>query len=178
MPATKKRSPSRLRLPLKKVITTAVAATGPVYYFQQLRLLFNPVNESKLLIGCIMIVMNVATKYVDFGFTKTQENAMRSGVAREMIIFAACFMGTRDIILSLILTAVFAILANVLLHDSSQYCVVPKYMQKVTTLMDISKDGIVSPEEERRAVEILEKADRMREYGNHSNFMNYMHANL
>ena len=44
--------PAKKRLPISNVITTtAVAATGPLYYFQQLRLLFNPVNESKILIG-------------------------------------------------------------------------------------------------------------------------------
>ena len=87
-------------------------------------------------------------------------------------------MGTRDIVLSIILTASFSILANIFLHDDSEYCVMPKYLQKMTSLMDINKDGIVSPEEEKRAIEILEKADRMRNYGSHAKFTTYMNAHM
>lgn len=161
-----------------KVVETAIAATGPLYYYQHLRLLFSPVNESKLLIGCIMIIMNVASKYVDFGFSKAQEQALRNGIGRELIIFAACFMGTRDIVLSIVLTASFSILANIFLHDNSNYCLVPNYLQKMTSLLDVNKDGIVSPAEEKQAIEILERAERTREYGSHTKFTNYMNAHM
>jgi len=176
-PGTKKQKKGS-KMTSSKIIDTAIAATGPLYYFQHLRSMFSPVNESKLLIGCIMIIMNVASKYVDFGFSKAQEQALRNGIARELIIFAACFMGTRDIVLSIILTASFAILANIFLHDDSKYCVVPNYLQKMTSLIDINKDGIITPEEEKRAIEILEKADQMREYGSHAKFTTYMNNNM
>lgn len=160
------------------IVATAIAATEPWYYFQQLRSAFSPVNDSKILIGCIMIIMNVASKYVDFGFSKAQESALRNSVGRELIIFAACFMGTRDIVLSILLTASFSILANIFLHDNSDYCLVPNYLQKMTTLVDVNKDELVSPAEEKKAIEVLEKADRLREYGSHSKFTTFMQSHL
>ena len=61
-----------------------------------------PINESKLLVGIMMIFLNVGSKYIDLGLSKTQEQVLREGLAREMLIFAISFMGTRDIPTALI----------------------------------------------------------------------------
>ena len=155
-------------------LKTAVKMGGILAYLDYYRQQAQPINDSKILIGVIMILMNVATKYVDFGFSKGQEQAMKNGVAREIIIFAACFLGTRDIVLAILLTAAFSILANVFFHDESKYCLIPNYMKKIDSIIDLNKDGIISPEEERRAIDILEKAERDRTYNKHDNFMQYL----
>ena len=148
-------------------------ATSPSF-FEKFRLYFSHVNESKLLIGCLMILMNVGAKYVDFKFSKTQEQVLRNGLARELIIFSAVFMGTRDIVVSLLLTGAFVLLSEVLFHEKSTYCVLPDYMKKLSKVIDTNQDGIVSPEEERRAIEVLEKAEQMRQKGLHTNLINYL----
>ena len=132
-------------------------------------------NESKLAIGLLMILMNIGMKYVDFGFSKTQEQALRNGIAREMIIFAVCFMGTRDIFLSLLLTGTFMLLADVLFHDGSKYCLIPKYMQRMKLLVDKNQEnGTVTHEEEKRAREILDKAERSRHNSVQANMQTYL----
>ena len=70
------------------------------------------INESKMLVGIAMILLNIGSKYVDFKFTKAQEQLLRNGIAREILIFAIVFMGTRDIMYSLLLTAAFIILSE------------------------------------------------------------------
>ena len=41
-------------------------------------------------------------------------------------------MGTRDIVVALILTCVFIVFADCLLNDNSKYCIIPNnYSQKV-----------------------------------------------
>ena len=134
-------------------------------------------NESKLLIGFVMIIMNVGAKFVDFKFSKNQEHALRNGLARELIVFAAVFMATRDLITALLLTGAFIVMADVFFHDESKYCVIPKYLQKVNQFMDTNNDGYVSPAEEKRAIEILEKAERNKQNTVASNFVNYFNAN-
>ncbi len=135
-----------------------------------------PFNESKLLLGMLMILMNVGSKFVDFKFSKTQEQMFKNGLARELIVFAAVFMGTRDIIMSILLTAAFMILAQVLFHEESKYCVASDHMKKIKSLIDVNKDGMVSEAEEKRAKEILEKAERMRHNNLQNNIVGYLTA--
>ena len=128
-----------------------------------------------------MIIMNVGSKYVDFGFSKGQEQALRNGLARELIIFAVVFMATRDIIVAILLTAAFTLLSSVLFHEDSSYCVAPDYlrgMEKLKSVLDGNKDGAVSPEEERRAIEVLELAEKNRRNNLQGHFMNYLQASL
>jgi hypothetical protein len=135
-------------------------------------------NESKLFIGVLMITMNVAAKYVDFKFSKTQEQALRNGLAREIIIFAVAFMGTRDIVLSIILTGIFMLLAQVLFNEQSPYCIISDKLKRYATIVDLNKDGIVTLEEERRAIEVLDRAEKQRASTVHGNIMSYLNANV
>ena len=61
------------------------------------------INGSKLLTGIVMLLLNVGSKYIELGFTKTQEQALRNGLGREILIFAVVFMGTHDIIISILI---------------------------------------------------------------------------
>ena len=72
------------------------------------------INESKLVIGLAMILLNIGSKYVDFKFTKSQEQMLRNGIAREILIFTIVFMGTRDILYAILLTSAFIILSQII----------------------------------------------------------------
>ena len=50
-----------------------------------------------------MILLNLGSKYVEFGFTKTQEDAF-NGLARELILFSMLFMATKDMVQSILMT--------------------------------------------------------------------------
>ena len=121
-----------------------------------------PFNESKFLVALTMIFLNVGSKYIDLGFSKTQEQALRDGLAREMLIFAIAFMGTRDLMTAFIMTAAFVVLSDMLLNEESKYCIIPNKLKKIKALMDTNNDGIITPEEEQRALQILEAAKRQR----------------
>ena len=132
------------------------------------------INESKFVIGIAMILLNIGSKYVDFKFTKTQEQLLRNGIAREILIFTIVFMGTRDILYAILLTAAFVILSQHVFNDTSKYCLVPKRMQELNVSIDADKDGFVSPEEEQKALDILNKAERNREKNMQHKFSSYL----
>jgi hypothetical protein len=144
--------------------------------FDYIHSFLRPVNESKLLVGMMMIFLNVGSKYIDLGLSKTQEQVLREGLAREMLIFAISFMGTRDIPTAIILTASFTVLSSMLLNESSKYCIIPNKMKKIQELMDTDGDGMVSHEEEKRAIEILERAKQQRMKDVQGTFLSYMNA--
>jgi hypothetical protein len=136
--------------------------------------IFKHVNESKLILGVAMILMNVASKYVDFKFSKTQEQIMKTVVVREVLIFIIVFMGTRDILYSILLTAAFFILSEYAFNEKSKYCVLSERMKKIHTSIDIDNDGHISPEEEQRALDILHKAEKNRSKNIHNKIHTYL----
>lgn len=138
----------------------------------------NSLNQSKLFLGIVMILMNVGSKYIEFGFSKTQEQALRNGIGREILIFAIVFLGTHDIIISILMTAAFIILSDYLFNEDSEYCLAPNYLKSVASLIDTNNDGKISPEEEKRAIEILRKADEQRDEQQQQNVHSFFKNNL
>jgi hypothetical protein len=136
----------------------------------------NPINTSKLFAGMLMILMNIGSKYIDIGLTKSQEHALRNGLGREIVIFCVVFLGTRDLILSLIMTAVVIILFDHLFNETSKFCIMPHKMKQFADLIDTSGDGIISPAEEKRAMEILAKAKVLRTKQQQGDFLSYMNT--
>jgi hypothetical protein len=132
------------------------------------------INESKFVIGIAMILLNVGSKYVDFKFTKSQEQLLRNGIAREILIFTIVFMGTRDILYAIILTAAFMILSEYAFNEKSEYCLIPDKFKQLTAMIDTNNDGMVSPEEEAKALMILKKAEKNRDQNIHNKFSTYL----
>ena len=132
------------------------------------------INESKFFIGLSMILLNIGSKYVDFKFTKSQEQLLRNGIAREILIFTIVFMGTRDIIYAILLTAAFVILSEYVFNEKSKYCLVSDRMKKINALIDTNKDEIITPEEEQKALDILKKAERNRDKNMQHKFSSYL----
>ena len=140
--------------------------------------LLNSLNSSKFLVGVTMLLLNVGSRYVELGFSKTQEEALRNGIGREILIFAIIFLGTHDIIISILMTAAFIILSDHLFNEDSAYCLAPNYLKGIASIIDTNKDGKISPEEEKRAMDILRKADQQRDDDQQLNIHSFFKHNL
>ena len=75
-----------------------------------------------------------------------------------------------------ILTASFTVLSNIILNENSKYCIIPHKFKKIKEAIDTSGDGNISPEEEKNAIEILEKAKKQRLKEVQGTFLSYMNA--
>jgi hypothetical protein len=69
-------------------------------------------NDNKFFLGIMMIVLNIGSRHLVDEFSTNPEEYNRNLVLRRIAIFAVCFVGTRDIITSLILTASFIIIST------------------------------------------------------------------
>ena len=132
------------------------------------------INNSKFLAGIVMLLLNVGSKYIELGLSKTQEQALRNALTRELLIFSIIFMGTHDVLLSILMTAAFVILSQYLFNDKSKYCIVPVRMRKIKRYIDINNDKVISEEEEKKALEILRKAKKQKQKQNQVKFLNFM----
>lgn len=118
-------------------------------------------NNSKFFAGCIMILLNVGSKFITIQFSKSTEEYLKMSVTKQILVFAMAWMGTRDIYAALGLTAVFVILSDHLFNEESTFCIVPqnyRVLSKVEAALDANGDGIISDDEINSAIAVLEKA--------------------
>lgn len=69
-------------------------------------------NNDKFFTGIMLLVLNVGSRYLMDEFSTNPEDYSRNLVLRRFAIFAVCFVGTRDIIVSIVLTAAFIIIST------------------------------------------------------------------
>jgi hypothetical protein len=115
-------------------------------------------NNSKYFAGIMMIVLNLGSKYITLELSKSQEAYLKYTIGRQVLIFSIIWMGTRDIVISLVLTALFVIMTSYLFNENSKYCILPKSMRELKDEIDTNHDGKISQKEIDDALEILKKA--------------------
>ena len=115
-------------------------------------------NNSKFFAGLVMIMLNIGSKYITIELSKTQEEYLKNHVARQILIFSISWMGTRDILMSLALTAIFVVMTEFLFNENSQFCIIPVEYRKYKDVLDLNGDGVVTPDEIKKAEELLKKA--------------------
>jgi len=135
-----------------------------------------PVNDNKFLLALVMMFLNISSKYIDFGFSKTQEHALRNGIAREILIFCVLFVGTRDIVISAALTLLFFIFTEYLFNEDSKYCLCPQHFNRMKEVMQ-QKEGHVTEKELNAALETLKKAEKNNQIERQHKFIHFMNYN-
>ena len=116
-------------------------------------------NTNKLFIGIMMIFMNLGSRYIEIKLTKSQETILKN-IAREVLIFTIAFMGSRDIVIALIITASFIILSKYVFNENSRFNILPKRLKQLESSLDLDGDGKVSDKEIEQAIELLKKANK------------------
>jgi len=155
-------------------------------------------NNSLFFAGVVMIMLNIGSRYIELNLDPSTENFLKTALSKELLVFSVCWMGTRDLIIALVLTAVFVVLADYGLNANSSCCIMPqKYRamnQSVTSVSQrsasaspspstspsaiggLSKSGhgpanIVTDKEISDAMDVLERAKKQRENMKHNEYL-------
>lgn len=120
-------------------------------------------NNSKFFAGLVMIMLNIGSKYVTVELSKSQEEYLKNNIGRQILIFAISWMGSRDILIALALTAIFTILTQHLFNEESALCIIPRKYRNYEHLLDLDSNNEVTDEEIRKATEVLEKVRKKNE---------------
>ena len=115
-------------------------------------------NNSKFFAGFVMLIMNIGSKYISIELSTSQEKYLKYSLGRQLLIFAILWMGTRDIVIALLLTLVFILFADYLFNENSRYCLLPEKMREFQDSLDTDNDGQISKKEIIDAINILKKA--------------------
>ena len=80
-------------------------------------------------------------------------------------------MATRNIYMSLGLTAVFIVLADFIMNEKSRYCLLPKKFIRSRRMNELVDNKILSEKEINDALEVLEKAKVQKFKQNQLNYL-------
>ena len=114
-------------------------------------------NNNKYVYGFLMVLLNVGARYIEMDLVKSHKDFLSSKMLRRFLIFTIAFIGTRDLVTSLIITSTFIIFVLNLFNLDSEYSVLPKSFKE----LDINNDGVISPEEIEKAYLILKKSGKL-----------------
>ena len=118
--------------------------------------LFNTLNTSNFFIGIMMILLNIGSKYIEVDL-QNHKQILNTKIMRRLVIFTIVFIATKDILTSLIVTAVFIILVLNLFNTESKYCILPKSVRDI----DLNNDNEISDDEIIKAYEKLKKEGKV-----------------
>lgn len=107
----------------------------------------NKMNGNKYLAGIALLMLNLGSKYLIIDISKSTEQLLKLTIIRRFTLFSIFFIATRNILVSLILTAVFIVFSSGLFNDNSKFCILPKKLKEVD----------IEPKEYQKALEIVEK---------------------
>jgi hypothetical protein len=77
-------------------------------------------NENTFFAGMMILLLNVGSRYIVDEFSTDEQEYSQNILLRRICIFAACFVGTKDVVTSIILTAGFVVLASGLFRGKPQ----------------------------------------------------------
>ncbi len=86
----------------------------------------NTLNSSTFFAGIMMICLNIGSRYIQLNLDESTESYIKYALTKEIMVFTISWMATRNIYMSLGLTAVFIILADFIMNEKSRYCLLPK----------------------------------------------------
>jgi len=115
------------------------------------------INNNKYFYALTMILLNMGARYIEMDLVDNHRRFLSSKLLRRIIIFTVAFVATRDVVASLIVTASFVIIVLNLFNTNSKYCIIPQSYLDI----DSNKDGTISPDEIKRAYDILKKAGKL-----------------
>ena len=84
---------------------------------------FTMLNGNKIVWGVSMLILNMGSRYIIGDLGKTHEILMKNEFFKKIILIAMFFVATRDIIVSFLLTVLYVIVVDGILHEKRNFAV-------------------------------------------------------
>lgn len=81
----------------------------------------NAIGTSPFFLGIMMLLLNVGSRFITHELSADDKEYSQNILLRRLTIFAVCFVGTRDIVTSILLTAGFVIIAGGLFRGKGPF---------------------------------------------------------
>jgi hypothetical protein len=137
----------------------------------------NSLNSSTFFAGVMMICLNIGSRYIQLNLDESTESYIKYALTKEILVFTISWMATRNIYMSLGLTAVFIVLADFIMNEKSRYCLLPKKFIQSRRMNELVDNKILSEKEINDALEVLEKAKVQKFKQNQLNYLDSYNLN-
>lgn len=127
-------------------------------FYQTMNDYIKALNTSKFFAGIVMLTVNLGSKYVTLQLSESQEDYIKYTLGRQILVFAILWMGTRDIVISLILTLIFILFADYLFNDSSKFCMIPEKCKIRST----KENKQITAKDINNAIDVLKRARKQK----------------
>jgi hypothetical protein len=122
-----------------------------------------PINDSKLFAGLMIIILNIASKFMTVKLSKTMEAYLKYTFSRNMLIFVIAWMGSRDLYIALSIMLLFILCMDYLFNEESSFCILPESFTDYHVSLFEENDPAnpnkkITPEEIKRAEDLLARA--------------------
>ena len=131
----------------------------------------NSLNSSTFFAGVMMICLNIGSRYIQLNLDESTESYIKYALTKEIMVFTISWMATRNIYMSLGLTAVFIVLADFIMNEKSRYCLLPKKFIHSRRMNELVDTKILSEKEINDALEVLERAKVQKFKQNQLNYL-------
>lgn len=111
----------------------------------------NLLNGNKFFWGITMLLLNFGSRYLIGDLGKFHERILGNEIAKKIITFSLFFVATRDVVIAFILTILYVIIVDGILHEKRNFNIVP------STYTRISTNENNTDEEYKKAKEIVKK---------------------
>jgi len=110
----------------------------------------------------MIIIINIASKFVTFKFSKSMESYLKFTFSRDILVFAITWMGTRDVYIALSFTLLFVFIADYLMNENSMFCCLPaSFIDKHVSMLEGFNENLSKEEIEKykKIMEIVKESD-------------------
>lgn len=119
-------------------------------------------NNSKIFAGLMIIILNIASRFVPIKLSKTMESYLKNTFSKQILVFAIAWMGTRDIYIALIIVLIFTLFMDYLFNEDSMFCCLPESF--INHQAEVEENHEITDDEIKKAKELLEKAEKQKKY--------------
>lgn len=133
-------------------------------------------NQSKVVWGVSMLLLNIGLRYVIADLGKSHEYILTSQIVKKLVVLSMFFVATRDLLTSFLLTIAYILIVDGVLHDKKHFCLIPRTILKKVNNTSISDEDYVRA---KNIIHVFEKQKKQIETENDSiknrkEYINYL----
>ena len=91
-------------------------------FFKNIDKNINALNNSKIFAGLMIVILNIASKYVTIEVSDAMEHYLKTTPSRQLLLFSIIWIGTRDIYISVCGSFLVLLSIDFIFNEKSKFC--------------------------------------------------------
>jgi hypothetical protein len=126
-------------------VPNAMAHSGGMIPMSPFDAVLAGINSNPYFIGIMMLLLNLGGRFISLEMSKGQEAFFYNTWVRRSLIFIIIFVGTRNVLVALIMSSIIILCIGYLFNENSSFCILPNELKEFYNNIDedVSHDDYV-----------------------------------